>query len=63
MGERVSKSFKEGYDRGKGRDVGGRSTGAERSDVDVATVATTKTYSNPWTERTGKQPVRSAEDH
>jgi hypothetical protein len=38
MGERVRKSFKEGDDRGKGGDVGGRSTRAERSDVDVATV-------------------------
>ena len=34
----MRKSFKEGDDRGKGRDVGGRSTRAERSDVDVATV-------------------------
>ena len=38
MGERVRKSFKEGDDRGRGGDVGGRSTRAERSDVDVATV-------------------------
>ena len=34
----MRKSFKEGDDRSKGRDVGGRSTRAERSDVDLATV-------------------------
>ena len=38
MGERARASFKEGDDRGKGRDIGGRSTRAERSDVDVAPV-------------------------
>ena len=38
MGERVRAGFKEGDDRGKGRDVGGRGTRAERSDVDVAPV-------------------------
>ena len=38
MGERVRAGFKEGDDRGKGSDVGGRSPRAERSDVDVAPV-------------------------
>ena len=38
MGERARSSFKERDDRGKGRDIGGRSTRAERSDVDVAPV-------------------------
>ena len=38
MGERARASFKERDDRGKGRDIGGRGTRAERSDVNVAPV-------------------------
>jgi hypothetical protein len=38
MSERVRERFKEGDDRGKGRNVGGRGARAERSYVDVALV-------------------------
>ena len=38
MSERVREIFKEGDDRSKGRDVGGRGARAERSYVDVALV-------------------------
>ncbi len=60
----VEESVEKGDDGGKGSDMYEDEVRDLRGgEVDVPRWITTRMYSWPWAERTGKRPVRLAEDH